>query len=108
MPMFEPSLKKCSSDRKKGGLDLEQYVTYHPDATFFMKYTGFDLEDIAIFHDDVLVVDRSIEPNQNSTVIAVINEEFKIEKFKNLEKLKKEADSENIYWGTVTYTIHKL
>ena len=76
------------------------------------------MNSVGIYDGDLLVVDRSIDPKNSSTVIANVNEELLVKTFlKDKEKNyltsgpKKIELNENpnvIIWGVVTYVIHKL
>ena len=76
------------------------------------------MNSVGIYDGDLLVVDRSINPKNLSTVIANVNEELVVktflkEKDKNYltsgpNKIELNTDSNVIIWGVVTYVIHKL
>ena len=80
------------------------------------------MNTIGIHDGDLLVVDRSLNPKNFSTVIANVNEELVVKNFikeKNKsflisgsKKLKDEINlTENpeiFIWGVVTYVIHAL
>lgn len=81
-------------------LDLYDLITIHPSATFYFKYEGFDLPDILIQKNDVLVVDRSVSPRTGNIVLINSDGDFVIEKFSN------QSDVE--IWGVVCHVVHKL
>ena len=76
------------------------------------------MNEVGIYDGDLLIVDRSINPKNLSTVIANVNEELVVKTFlKGREKnyltsgSKKIELNENpniIIWGVVTYVVHKL
>jgi len=88
-------------DNRTGRLDLYNLVAHHPEATFFVKYQGTDLENLNIFNDDVLVVDRSVNPKPGKIAVIIQDDEFKI------EKIPETKQSEILVWGIVTFIIHK-
>lgn len=74
-----------------------------------------------IFPDDILIVDRSIKPEENKIVIASLNGELivkRLERKKGKLYLKPEnnkfepipinEESDLRIWGVVIYTIHKI
>ena len=77
---------------------------------------------IGIHNDDLLVVDRSLDPKNFSTVIVNINEELVIKSFlkekdqsfltsgskKLKDKINLTENPEIFIWGVVTYVIHAL
>jgi len=113
-----------AQDYLDGKLDLNSYLIKHPAATFFMRMTGDAMTDAGIFDNDLLIVDRSIEPQNNSIVIAVLNGELTVKKvIKNQKGIYikfslKENNQENTLeitqdidftiWGVVTKVIHEL
>ncbi|BAY86702.1 SOS mutagenesis and repair, UmuD protein homolog [Calothrix parasitica NIES-267] len=113
-----------AQDYLDGKLDLNSYLIKHPAATFFMRMTGDAMIDAGIFDNDLLIVDRSIKPQNNSIVIAVLNGELTVRKIINNQKgiylksnLKENSKENNLevtedidfsIWGVVTKVIHEL
>jgi DNA polymerase V len=108
-------------DNTEGSLDLNQYVVKHPAATFFTRAQGSSMCDVGILDDDLLVVDRSLTPNHNSIVIAVLNGEFTVKRLKfidgraflypankNYQPIALAKGQALQLWGVVTYAIHDL
>jgi DNA polymerase V len=105
-------------DRK---LDLNEHLIKNPAATFFVRVAGDSMIDAGINDNDILVVDRSLEPGSGSIVIAVINGELTVKRlvkgknscrliaenpdYQDLE-IDEETDLE--IWGVATYAIHSL
>jgi len=101
-------------------LDLNQYLIKHPAATFYVRVKGDSMINAGIHDGDLLIVDKSVEPENNDVVVCVINGEFTV---KRLKKVNEEIYlipenshyqavkiSENMdfqVWGVVTYTIHQ-
>ena len=78
------------------------------------------MTNVGIYDGDLLIVDRSINPKNFSTVIANVNEELVVKNdLKEKEKLfdiwvekisskiNLTKDQEIIIWGVVTYVIHQ-
>jgi DNA polymerase V len=57
----------------------------NPTATFFVRVAGDSMEGARIFDGDILVVDRSIEPQSGSIVVAAVYGELVV---KRLQKTK--------------------
>jgi len=102
-------------------LNLNQHLIQHPAATFFVRATGQSMRDAGILDGDLLIVDRALVPKHGSIVIAVLNGEFTVKRFKliNGEGFLYPANTDykpiaisNIegfqFWGVVTYAIHDL
>ncbi|WCA67711.1 hypothetical protein KFB76_026320 (plasmid) [Klebsiella pneumoniae] len=56
-------------------MNLHEYCVRHPSATYFLRVEGNSMEDARIHDGDVLVVDRALEPEHGSIVIAAVDNE---------------------------------
>lgn len=105
-------------DRK---LDLNEHLVKNPAATFFVRVAGDSMTGAGINDNDILVVDRSIEPSNNSIVIAVINGELTVKRLvKNKDSCRLLAENPDYppleiteetpleIWGVAIYAIHAL
>lgn len=63
-------------------LDLNELLVAKPAATFFVKAEGDSMEDAGIRSGDLLVVDRSREPEDGDIVIAAVNGEFTVKYYR--------------------------
>jgi DNA polymerase V len=109
-----------AQDYLDGKLDLNTYLIEHPAATFFMRMSGDAMIDAGIFDNDLLIVDRSIEPQNNSIIIAVLNGELTVKRIVKTKqtiyienRLKEKSikitqDIDFSIWGVVTKVIHEL
>tara|TARA_B100000683_G_scaffold64516_1_gene62928 strand:+ start:630 stop:1079 length:450 start_codon:yes stop_codon:yes gene_type:complete len=102
-------------------LNLQAYLVQHPSATFCVRVTGDSMQNAGIFSGDVMVVDRALEPKNNTIVLAVLDGEFTVKRiqkkgnqlflkpenqtFKPIE-ITEEMDFK--VWGVVTHIIHKV
>ncbi len=80
------------------------------------------MNDVGIHDGDLLVVDRSLNPKNFSTVIANVNEELVVKTFvkekdqsfltsgskKLKDKISLTENPEIFIWGVVTYVVHAL
>ena len=80
------------------------------------------MNKVGIHNGDLLVVDRSLDPKNFSTVIANVNEELVVKTFvkekdqsfltsgsrKFKDKINLKENPEIFVWGVVTYVIHAL
>lgn len=110
-----------AADYEEDKLDLNKYLIKNPAATFFVRVSGDSMEGAGIHHEDLLVVDRSLEPRDKNVVIAVVNGELTVKRIRiRKRKITLEPESENYsaqeiteetefeVWGVVTNVIHKL
>ena len=59
-------------------LDLNELLVKNPPATYFVREAGNSMVDAGIQEGDILVADRSIQPENNSIVIACVDNEFTV------------------------------
>ena len=63
-------------------LDLLKYLVDKPHATFCVRVRGNSMEGAAILDGSLLVVDRSKPVKNNNIIIAVLNGEFTVKRYK--------------------------
>ena len=107
-----------ATDYIEDDIDLNSHLIKNAPATFVIRVQGKSMHNVGIYDGDLLVVDRSINPKNLSTIIANVNEELVVKTFlkeKNRNYLTSGSNkielSENpnvIIWGVVTYVIHKF
>ena len=83
-------------------LSLDDHFIQHPAATFFVKVEGDGMVDHGIFKGDTLIVDRSLTPEKNSIVIAVIDGELTVRRLSDINS------EEATVWGVVRGSIRDL
>jgi DNA polymerase V len=67
-----------AEDYIEGKLDLNEHLIRKPAATFFMRATGQSMVGAGVFPGDLLVVDRSINPQPGDIVIAAVDGELTV------------------------------
>ena len=119
-PFFNKS-RTPADDYIQGRLSLDEHLIQHKDSTFFVRAKGNSMIGAGIFDGDLLVVDKSLEPQSGDIVIAVMDDELTVKRlirqgdtvilrpenprFKDIE-LK---DGQELQvWGVVTSTIKKF
>ncbi|MCX7098518.1 MAG: translesion error-prone DNA polymerase V autoproteolytic subunit [Methylococcales bacterium] len=102
-------------------LDLNELLVQKPAATFFVRAQGESMLGAGIHPDDILVVDRSLEPVAGKIVICALNGELTVKRLARGNgqwQLRAEnpaypdiavhEDLEMVIWGVVTNVIHAL
>jgi DNA polymerase V len=102
-------------------IDLNKELSENPLATFYIKVKGNSMIDAGINDKDVLVVDRSLEPQNNKIAICCIDGEFTVKRIQlekdclylmpenqSYEPIKVTEENQLIIWGMVTYVIKKV
>jgi DNA polymerase V len=97
-------------------LDLNKYLIKHPAATFYVRVKGDSMINAGIHDGDLLIVDKSVEPENDDVVVCVINGEFTVKRLKKVngeiylihyQAVKISENMDFQVWGVVTYTIHQ-
>ena len=110
-----------ATDYIEDDIDLNSHLITNAPATFIIRVQGKSMTNVGIYDGDLLIVDKSLNPKNFSTVIANVNEELVVKtliKSKDANYLtsgsKNTSDRINltdnpeiIIWGVVTYVIHK-
>ena len=72
-----------ATDYIEDDIDLNSHLITNAPATFIIRVQGKSMVNVGIYDGDLLIVDKSIDPKNFSTVIANVNEELVV---KNLVK----------------------
>ena len=111
-----------ATDYVEDDIDLNTHLIKNAPSTFLIRVQGKSMSLIGIHDGDLLVVDRSLNPKNFSTVIDNVSEELVIKTFvreknqsfltsgsnKIEDKINLTENPEIFVWGVVTYTIHAL
>ena len=111
-----------ATDYVEDDIDLNGHLIKNIPSTFLIRVQGKSMDNVGIHDEDLLVVDRSLNPKNFSTVIVNINEELVVKSFlreknetfltsgskKSEDKINLTENSEISIWGVVTYVIHAL
>ena len=110
-----------ATDYIEDDIDLNSHLITNPPATFIIRVQGKSMTNVGIYDGDLLIVDKSLNPKNFSTVIANVNEELVVKTLiksketnyltsgsKNTsDRINLTDNPEIIIWGVVTYVIHK-
>ena len=77
-----------ATDYVEDDIDLNSHLIKNIPSTFLIRVQGKSMNKVGIHNDDLLVVDRSLNPKNFSTVIANINEELVVKTFVKKKKSK--------------------
>ena len=111
-----------ATDYIEEDIDLNIHLIKNAPATFIIRVQGKSMSSIGIYDGDLLVVDKSLNPKNFSTVIVNVNEELVVKNFikekdqsfltsgskKFKDKINLTENPEIFIWGVVTYVIHAL
>ena len=105
-----------ATDYVEDDIDLNACLIKNVPSTFLIRVQGKSMKNIGIHDGDLLVVDRSLNPKNFSTVIANVNEELVVKTFikekdqsfltsgpnKTKDKINLTESSEIFVWCVVT------
>ena len=101
-------------------IDLNKYIIKHTSATYFALVKGVSM-DTDLSEGDLLVVDRSLDPQDGKIAVCFVDGEFTVKKIR-IEKdrcllvpsnpdypvIEVNKDNDFTIWGIVTYVIKKV
>ena len=101
-------------------IDLNRELINHPAATFFGRVSGDSMIEEGIEEDDILVIDRSLEPINGDLAVCCVDGDFTLKRIsieenrieliasnKTFKPIIITEDNNFSIWGIVTYTIKK-
>jgi DNA polymerase V len=125
MPLFTSKVAagfpSPADDYVEKTLDLNELLVKKPAATFFARAQGESMLGAGIHPNDILVIDRSIEPVPGKIVICALNGELVVKRLKRgtdqwilasenpfYPDICLSEELEMVIWGVVTNVIHPL
>lgn len=102
-------------------IDLNKELVKHPYATFYGRVRGDSMINAGLSDGDLLIIDKSLEPQDGKIAVCFIDGEFTVKRIK-LDKnslwlmpenkkyspLKVTEDNEFVIWGVVTSVIKNM
>ncbi|MDD4142220.1 MAG: translesion error-prone DNA polymerase V autoproteolytic subunit [Bacteroidales bacterium] len=109
-----------AQDYMCNAIDLNKELIRHPETTFYARCVGDSMKDIGIDNGDLLIIDKSIEPQDGDIVVAYIDGNFTLKRIKmehdgkslwlmpendEYKPIKVTEENSFIVWGVVTHNI---
>lgn len=69
-----------AQDYFAGDFSFDENILIHPETTFIVTVAGDSMEGAGIWDGDLLVVDRSLEPQSGDVVVAILHEELTVKR----------------------------
>ena len=108
-------------DMVEAELNVHDLLVRHPESTYFVRVQGNSMEGAGIFSGDILVIDRSVEAQHGSIVVAAVGGGLVVKRLHKdggrLLLLSENADYEPIVvdeanecflWGVVTGSVRQF
>jgi DNA polymerase V len=109
-----------ADDFKEQRLSLDKELVKNKEATFFARVSGQSMIGAGLDDNDLLVIDRSLEPANNKIAVCFLDGEFTVKRLKvNKEEvwlqpenpdypiIKITENNNFVIWGIVTNVIKK-
>lgn len=109
------------TDSANTTIDLNAQLLVNPCSSYLFRVKGDSMAGIGIFEGDAIVVDRSVEPQHNHIVLAVVDGEYMVRRlYKRARTIRLVPENgkyrllemaeghELVIWGVVTASIRKL
>ena len=110
-----------ADDHLERSINLNEELIHNRVATFMVRVEGESMRDAGIHPGDVLIIDKSITPADRDVVVAMIDGEFTVKRFRKLtnrifldaenpdfKAIEVTEDQDFKIWGVVTYAIHNM
>jgi len=110
-----------AEDFKELKISIDQEVVKNESATFFARVDGQSMQGAGLDDGDLIVIDRSKEPENGKIAVCFIDGEFTVKRLKvekdcvylmpensKYKALKVTSENQLIIWGIVTYVVKKV
>jgi DNA polymerase V len=102
-------------------IDLNKEVIQNPTSTFYAKVKGVSMVDALIYPNDIIVIDKSLRPQNNDIVVCIVNGAFEMRRirinkggvwitsnFSTEKPILITSQTEFTIWGVVTNVFKTL
>jgi DNA polymerase V len=110
-----------ADDFKEQRLSLDKELIKNKEATFFARVSGQSMIGAGLDDNDLLVIDRSLEPSHDKIAVCFLDGEFTVKRLKvdgktvwlqpenpNYNPIKITEENNFVIWGIVTNVIKKV
>ena len=110
-----------AEDFKELKISIDREVVKNESATFFARVDGQSMQGAGLDDGDLLVIDRSQEPENGKIAVCFIDGEFTVKRLEveddcvylipensKYKTLKVTSENQLIIWGIVTYVVKKV
>ena len=110
-----------ADDFKELRISIDQEVVRNEEATFYARVSGESMQGAGLDDGDLLVIDRSMEPQDNKIAVCYIDGAFTVKRLKvevdciylmpenkNYKPIKVSEEDQLQIWGIVTYVVKKV
>ena len=102
-------------------IDLNRHLIRHPSSTFYGRVKGNSMRDAGIHDGDLLIIDKSLSPDDGRIAVCYIDGEFTLKRIRKdkdccwldpaneaFQPIRVGEDNDFMIWGLVTHVIKKF
>ncbi|MEQ6122691.1 translesion error-prone DNA polymerase V autoproteolytic subunit [Pseudotenacibaculum sp. MALMAid0570] len=110
-----------ADDFRETRISLDEELILNKEATFFAKVSGQSMIGAGLDDNDLLVIDRSLEPEHNKIAVCFLDGEFTVKRLKvkngevwlqpenpNYPIIQITEENNFVIWGIVTNVIKRV
>ena len=110
-----------ADDFKETRISLDKELVKNKEATFYARVSGDSMVGAGLDDGDLLVIDRSKNPENGKIAVCLVDGEFTVKRIKKEKKklylmpenkkykpIELKEENELIIWGVVEYVIKKV
>lgn len=109
-----------AADYVDSTIDLNRELIKNPRSTYIGRVSGMSMKDAGIENQDIVIVDKSLQPAHEKIAVCYIDGEFTLKRIwivqkevflmpenKDFHPIKITPENHFLVWGIVTYVIKK-
>lgn len=117
----ETGFPSPARDHLENKLSLDELIIRRPAATYFVRVKGDSMTEAGIHSGDLVVIDRSLKPQQGSLVVVLLDGKHKLKRVVKKKgstwflsdnhpnkAIQITEDLDYSIWGVVSFTIHQF
>ena len=110
-----------ADDFKETRISLDRELVKNREATFYARVDGDSMIGAGLEDGDLLVIDRSLNPENGKIAVCLVDGEFTVKRIKKeknklylkpenkkYKKIEIKEENELVIWGIVEYVIKKV
>ena len=110
-----------ADDFKEIRISLDKELIKNSESTFYARVSGESMVGAGLDDGDLLVIDRSLDPESGKIAVCFIDGEFTVKRIKKVgdrlylmpenkkyKRIEIKEENELIIWGVVEYVIKKV